>query len=49
MVFTELNIIGIENLPDETYKFKLHYSTTKAKLEKSTLLRRLRAQMYRNG
>ena len=49
MVFTELNIVGIENLPDETYKFKLHYSTTKAKLEKSTLLRRLRSQMYRNG
>jgi hypothetical protein len=48
MVFTELNIVGIENLPDETYKFKLHYSTTKAKLERSTLLRRLRSQMVRS-
>ena len=48
MVFTELNIVGIENLPDETYKFKLHYSTTKAKLERSTLLRRLRSQMARD-
>ena len=49
MVFTELNIVGIENLPDENYRFKIHYSTTKAKLEKSTLLRRLRSQMVRNG
>ena len=47
MVFKELNIIGIENLSEETYKFKLHYSTTKAKLDKSTLLRRLRSQMER--
>ncbi len=49
MVFTELNIVGIENLPNESYKFKLHYSTTKAKLERSTLLRRLRSQMVRKG
>lgn len=47
MVFMELNIISIEDLGDETYKFKLHYSTTKAKLDKSTILRRLRSQMSR--
>lgn len=47
MVFKELNIIAIEDVGDEIYKFKLHYSTTKAKLDKSTLLRRLRSQMSR--
>ena len=47
MVFKELNIVSIEDLSDEVYKFKLHYSTTKAKLDKSTLLRRLRSQMSR--
>lgn len=49
MVFKELNIINIEDVSHETYKFKLHYSTTKTKLEKSTILRRLRSQMSRNG
>ena len=49
MVFKELNIINIEDLYEDTYKFKLHYSTTKTKLDKSTLLRRLRSQMIRNG
>ena len=47
MVFKELNIINIEDVDEETYKFKLHYSTTKTKLDKSTLLRRLRSQMSR--
>ncbi len=47
MVFKELNIVSIEDVAEETYKFKLHYSTTKAKLDKSTLLRRLRSQMSR--
>ena len=49
MVFKELNILNIEDLYEDTYKFKLHYSTTKTKLDKSTLLRRLRSQMIRNG
>ena len=49
MVFKELNLISIEDVAYETYKFKLHYSTTKTKLDKSTLLRRLRSQMIRNG
>ena len=47
MVFKELNIVFIEDVDEEIYKFKLHYSTTKAKLDKSTLLRRLRSQMSR--
>ena len=47
MVFKELNIITIDDLSSEVYKFKLHYTTTKAQLEKSTLLRRLRSQMSR--
>jgi hypothetical protein len=49
MVFKELNIIGIEDLANETYKFKLHYSTSKVQLEKSNILRRLRSQMMRDG
>lgn len=49
MVFKELNILSIEDVSHETYKFKLYYSTTKKKLDKSTLLRRLRSQMIRNG
>jgi ssDNA-specific exonuclease RecJ len=49
MVFKELNIVAIEDVSDETYKFKIHYSTKKTKLDKSTLLRRLRSQMIRGG
>ena len=49
MVFKELNIISIEDVAEETYKFKIHYSTTKTRLDKSTLLRRLRSQMIRGG
>lgn len=47
MVFKELNILSIEDVGPDTYKFKLYYSTTKKKLDKSTLLRRLRSQMIR--
>ena len=47
MVFKELNIVFIEDVGEEIYKFKLHYPTTKANLDKSTLLRRLRSQMSR--
>ena len=44
-VFIELNLVGIEEIGDEIYKFKVHYSTSKTDLEKSNLLRRLRSQM----
>ena len=49
MVFKELNIVTIDDIGPETYQFKLHYPTAKAKLDKSTILRRLRSQMSRNG
>ena len=47
MVFKELNIINIEEPEDEVYTFRIHYSSTKTELDKSTLLRRLRSQMAR--
>ena len=43
-VMQELNIIGIEELDDEHYKFRIYYKTGKTELEKSTLLRKLRSQ-----
>ena len=49
MVFKELNILSIEDVGEEIYKFKIHYSSTKTMLDKSTLLRRIRSQMERNG
>ena len=48
MVFKELNILSIEDVGEEVYKFKIHYSSTKTMLDKSTLLRRIRSQMDRN-
>ena len=48
MVFKELNLVNIEDVANETYKFKLHYSTTKTMLDKSTILRRLRSQLIRS-
>ena len=47
MVMREMNIITIEELTDESYKFVLHYSSGKTDLEKSNILRRLRSQMTR--
>ena len=49
MVFKELNLLSIEEISDEVYRFKIHYSATKTMLDKSTILRRLRSQMERNG
>lgn len=49
MVFKELNLVRIDDVSDEVYKFNIHYSTTKTELDKSNLLRRLRSQMIRNG
>ncbi len=43
-VMQELNIIGIEEVGEETYHFSIHYRSSKAELDKSTLLRRLRSQ-----
>ena len=43
-VLTELNIIGIEEPSDEVYTFTIRYHAGKTDLERSGLLRRLRAQ-----
>ena len=43
-VMQELNLLGIEELGDDLYKFHVYYKTGKTELEKSTLLRRLRSQ-----
>ena len=44
-VFKELNLVAIEDVDEDLYRFRVHYSTAKADLEKSSLLRRLRGQM----
>ncbi|MBQ8414162.1 MAG: single-stranded-DNA-specific exonuclease RecJ [Clostridia bacterium] len=49
MIFKELNILSIEEIGYETYKFKIYYSTTKKSLDRSTLLRHLRSQLIRKG
>lgn len=43
-VLTELNVVGIEEGEEDIYTFRLHYNSGKTDLEKSSLLRRLRAQ-----
>ncbi len=48
-VFTELNILSINELSPEVYQFKVFYSSTKADLEKSNLLRRIRGQQEKNN
>lgn len=47
-VMQELNLIGIEELDEDRYKFIIYYKNGKTELEKSTLLRRLRAQIENN-
>ena len=47
-VFAELNIIGLEEIDEEYYTFKISYSTTKTDLEKSNILRKLRQQRRKN-
>lgn len=44
-VMQELNIIGIEEIDEDKYKFIMYYKTGKTDLEKSNLLRRLRSQI----
>ena len=43
-VMQELNIMGIEEIGDEVYRFKVQYRSGKTELDKSNLLRRLRSQ-----
>ena len=49
MVLKELNIVTLDEISDEVYKFNIHYTTNKTDLDRSTLLRRLRQQLARNG
>ena len=42
-VLQELNLVGIDEIEEETYKFTVRYSQ-KTNLEKSSLLRRLKNQ-----
>lgn len=44
-VFQELNLIGIEEIENEVYRFRVHYSSSKTDLEKSFLLKRIRSQL----
>jgi single-stranded-DNA-specific exonuclease len=44
-VFQELNLIGIEEISPEIYRFSIHYTTSKSDLEKSCLLKRIRSQV----
>ena len=43
-IFQELNLIGIEELEEEKFRFRIQYSSSKTDLEKSSLLRRIRNQ-----
>ena len=45
MIFTEMNILGIEEPETDTYRFTLSYSSTKKNLEKSGILKKLRSQL----
>ena len=44
-ILQELNLLGIEEVGEEVYRFRLQYTQTKTDLEKSNLLRRLRSQL----
>ena len=44
-VFTELNILSINEISPEVYCFKIHFSSSKTDLEKSNLLKRIRSQL----
>ncbi len=46
-VLLEMNIVGVEEIGEEKYSFKLHYQSKHTDLEKSALLKRLRMQQRR--
>ncbi len=43
-ILQELNLLGIEEISEEYYSFRCHYTDKKTDLDKSNLLRRLRNQ-----
>lgn len=48
MILKELNIVNIDEPEPEVYKIRVHYSSSKTDLEKSSLLRKLRSQQRQN-
>ena len=46
-ILLELNILGVEEIAPEKYSFKMHYQNKRTDLEKSAILRRLRAAQRR--
>ncbi len=48
-VLQELNLMGIEEISEEVYRFRITFQSKKTDLEKSTWLHRLRAQMRPNS
>lgn len=46
MIFTEMNLVTIEEISNEVYKFRLQFSSTRKDLEKSGILRKLRQQLH---
>ena len=49
LVLKELNLVSLEEIEDEVYRFDIHYTTTKTDLERSGWLRRLRSQMAKSN
>ena len=41
-IFQEMNILGIEEIEEDVFRFRLQFSATKTDLEKSNILRQLR-------
>ena len=46
-IFTELNILRINEISPELYQFKVYFSSAKTDLDKSGLLRRIRSQLVK--
>ena len=46
-IVLELNIVGVEEIAPEKYSFRMHYQSKHTDLEKSAILRRLRAAQRR--
>ncbi len=45
LIFKEMNLISIEEISDEVYRFSIKYSSSKQNLEKSSILKKLRTQI----
>jgi len=48
-VLQEMNLMGIDEISDEMYRFKLNFSDTKVDLDKSNILKKLRSQQAQSG